>query len=231
MRRLTFAFAAALLVVCAANARAQDASGTWDSELGPVTIEKQGPKVTGSWTTRAGQRGTIVEGTQEGASLGFSYTWPVTNEKGYATFRWNPDSQRWEGNWRHTAGAMGGWNLMRAAGSAAGTAAPASSAPWTLLDVSVQPASVRPGSTFELLLKYQVTATSATLDESRRLVASDGTVKGTWQDRKQLGPGIHTSTRKVTASASTKPGSYEFKAELKEGTRVETKSVTITVTQ
>jgi hypothetical protein len=222
---------AAFAIVLGTVALAQDPAGVWESELGNVTLEKQGTRVTGSWTTRAGQRGTIVEGTLDGPSLVFTYVWPQTNEKGGAAFTWNADSQRWEGSWRHHSGVMGGWNLSKGAGAAASAGGAAASGPWTLIEATAQPSTVRAGGTFELILKYQVNSASVALDETRRLVAADGAVKGSWNDRKQLAAGIHTSTRKVTTSPTTKPGAYEFRAELKEGARVETKTASVTVSQ
>jgi hypothetical protein len=121
------AIVASVMVAHPAAAHAQEAAGTWDSELGLVSLEKQGTRVTGSWTTTAGQRGTIVEGTQDGTKLVLTYTWAGTGERGIATFSWNRDGQRWEGNWRHNSGETGGWNLTPS--SQPGTPPPPSTPP------------------------------------------------------------------------------------------------------
>lgn len=85
-------------------------AGTWESELGPVTLQVQGAAVHGFWTDRSGGRGNISNGFLSGTDLHLEYVWPG-GQRGTASFAWNPRSRRWEGNWKHISGAMGAWNL------------------------------------------------------------------------------------------------------------------------
>jgi hypothetical protein len=69
-------------------------------------------KLVGYWLNDSRRRGEITEARVDGSTLTFDYLWPG-GIRGQAAFTWNPQSQRWEGNWRHLDGLMGGWNLRK----------------------------------------------------------------------------------------------------------------------
>jgi hypothetical protein len=87
-------------------------SGSWNSEYGSVVFQMRDGKLVGYWQNDSGGKGEIIEARIEGSSLTFDYLWPG-GIRGQAAFTWNPQSQRWEGNWRHLDGLMGGWNLRK----------------------------------------------------------------------------------------------------------------------
>ena len=93
------------------NGAAPSPAGTWDSELGRVTIVDEGGKLTGYWERQSTRRGEFTKGQLQGLTLTLDYITAPDNLRGTAVFTWNPRSNAWEGNWLHSDGRGGGWNL------------------------------------------------------------------------------------------------------------------------
>lgn len=87
-------------------------SGTYSSEWGTVVLIYSGTSVKGYWIMDSGRQGTIESGTLDERSLILNYTWG--DQTGVAVFSWSDGAPpRWEGNYRHSDGLLGPWNLTR----------------------------------------------------------------------------------------------------------------------
>lgn len=198
-------------------------AGAWESERGRVTLVEQGGMFTGSWEGPASRRGEVTGGQLRGLTLTLEYVTAPDGARGTAVFTWNARSQAWEGNWRHRDGRLGGWNLRRR-GSGSAVAGPV-----RIVEVRVEPTTVRAGSAVELVVRYEITGGQIAVTEVRRIVGPDGNQKGLWRDGKTLGAGTHASSRRVNISPSARPGAYQFRAEIQVGSRQAVRPATFTI--
>jgi hypothetical protein len=142
-------------------------SGTWDSNLGKVTIQlwrsdaSRSILVTGSWTLADGNKGAFRSGTfdPQGGILEMQYYQPWNKAEGTARFNLTSDGKTLKGAWKQ-GDQQGDWTMQRAGGAITPTV-PATGAPAapTRAPVTVAARTTTPSPTTRIPATATVTVT------------------------------------------------------------------------